>query len=65
MKKERFACLCLRHGFTTQGYVYCEGARNHLKGYDPNITVLFDVRNKPIKTKKRLEHSFVNKFCFL
>lgn len=65
MKKERFACLCFRFGHTTQGYSFNIGTRGQLKGYDSNVIVLFDVRNKPLKTKKNKEHHFVNEFCFL
>jgi len=65
MKKEKFACLCLRFGIETQGYKYSETTRNIAKGWNKNIIVLFDARNKPIKTKRREEHKFVAEFCFL
>jgi hypothetical protein len=50
MKKEKFACLCLRFGIETQGYKYSETTRNIAKTWNKNIIVLFDARNKPIKT---------------
>lgn len=68
MKKEKFAQLCFRDGFNynVPGYVYKETTRTfELSRSKNNIIVLFDVRNRFLKTNKKHEHSFLNHFLRL